>query len=67
MPEQRVNPVSEEVLGDVTRELHRIQRAITGLLDTLEPCGEHRDGEACVLGWHRGYHRTAGGVEWLDS
>lgn len=77
----RIEPADENPLtmdrefkDQLLDRLAEIQRAVTGLTAELhgimrlvEPCYGLRSGEPCVLGWHRGPHRTATGVEWMDS
>ncbi|WP_405063834.1 hypothetical protein OG474_19900 [Kribbella sp. NBC_01505] len=40
-----------------------VDRSGTGLCDGLHP----NTGMPCILGNHKGYHRTADGAEWLDE
>jgi hypothetical protein len=45
------------------RELDGVERAATDLCDGLHP----KTGMPCVLGQHKGHHRTVDGAEWLDE
>jgi hypothetical protein len=65
---------SPELRAEVVRRLRGIQDAVAELTDDLHEamemmaqCDGDRDGEACILAWHQGYHRSASGAEWLDS
>jgi hypothetical protein len=44
-------------------ELNGAEWADTAVCDGLHP----KTGRSCILGVHKGYHRTADGAEWLDE
>jgi hypothetical protein len=45
------------------REVDGVEWSGTDVCDGLHP----NTGMPCVLGDHKGYHRTADGAEWLDE
>ncbi|WP_185442230.1 hypothetical protein [Kribbella qitaiheensis] len=45
------------------RELDGVEWTRTDLCDGLHPVTSR----PCVLGEHKGFHRTADGAEWLDD
>jgi hypothetical protein len=56
----KLNPMNGTYTG---REVNGMEWSGTDVCDGLHP----NTGMPCVLGDHKGYHRTADGAEWLDE
>lgn len=65
-PELRAIVVKE--LRGIQDELAHLTERLNDAMGRLAQCdGCSPDGEACMLGWHRGWHKSLTGFEWLDS
>jgi hypothetical protein len=56
----KLNPMNGTRTG---LEVNEVEWASTDVCDGIHP----NTGMPCILGDHKGYHRTADGAEWLDE